>query len=81
MNRVGERDSSAPAESDDAVLLLRGGQGHSVLCDGVELSLNPYRIERSNGRNRERGENTVWHVRKILHGEQIWRDRDKTIGG
>jgi hypothetical protein len=81
MNRVGERDSSTPAESDDAVLFLRGGQRHSVLRDGIELSLNPYGIERSNGRDRERGENTVRHVRKVLHGEQIRRDRDKAIGG
>jgi hypothetical protein len=41
MNSVGERDSATPAETDDAVLFLRGRQRHSVLRDGVELSLDP----------------------------------------
>jgi hypothetical protein len=51
------------------------------LRDGIELSLNPCGVERSNGRNGERGESAVRDVRKALHGKQIGRNRDKSIGG
>jgi hypothetical protein len=81
MDSVRERDSPAPAEADDAVLLLRGRQRHPVLCDCVQLSLNPCRIERPDGCDCEWSQSTVGHVREILHGEEIRRDGNEAVGG
>src|SRR5882757_7404172 len=47
MSRVREGYTTAPTETDNSVLLLGSGEGHSVLANGIKLFLNPGGIEGS----------------------------------
>jgi len=79
MSRMRKGDTSAPAETDDPVFLLGRRQRHSIPTNGVQLLLNPDRIERSNRGGGQRRKNAIGTVRKILHRQEIRRYCDKAI--
>jgi hypothetical protein len=79
MGRVREGYTTAPTETDNSVLFLRGWQRHSVLTNGVKLFLNPGRIERSDGSRSQWCDNTVRTFGKVFHRQKVWRDGNETI--
>jgi hypothetical protein len=79
MSRVRKGDTTAPAETNDPVFLLRRWQRHSIPADGVQLLLNPDRVERSNRGGGQGRKNAIWTVRKILHRQKIRRYCDEAI--
>jgi hypothetical protein len=79
MNRMCERNTASPAESNDSVLLLCSGERHPVFGHSVELFLNPGRVEGSDRGLGQRGKDTVRSLRKILHRQEIGRDSDESI--
>jgi hypothetical protein len=79
MSRVRKGDTTAPAETNDPVFLLRCWQRHSIPANGVQLPLNPRRVERSNRGGGQGRNNTIRTVGKILHREKIRRYCDEAI--
>jgi hypothetical protein len=81
MGRVRKGDTTAPTETDDSVLLLGSGEGHSVLSNGIKLFLNPGRIEGSYRGGGQRCQDAVRAIGKVLHRQKVGRDGDEAIGG
>src|SRR5258705_5824749 len=80
MNSVDEGNAATPAKPDDSVFLFRSGERHSVLRDGVELFLNPGRVECSDSRLGKGSDDAVRAAGKILHRQQIGSNGDESIG-
>src|SRR5688500_485761 len=81
MRGMRERDRSPPTESDDAVLLLSRWECHSILGDGIDLSLHVGRVKTPRRGNGRRGDDAIrarWNVR---HREKVWSNRNESIGG
>jgi hypothetical protein len=81
MSRVREGYTTAPTETDNSVLLLGSGEGHSVLTNGIKLFLNPGGIEGPYRGGGYRRQDAVGAIGKVLHRQKVGRDGNETIGG